>query len=163
VLLVAATNVDLSQAIAAGRFRPDLFYRLNTVEIALPSLCDRADFESIVRHLLGDVAPDWQIDGAAITGLRLLSWPGNLRELRAMLTRLSLGETAGLITVEMIPGMGVRAAVSPAERPLREMLHERIRAVYQDTVGDVSETARRLRVSRNTVYRALPNAPGGTA
>jgi transcriptional regulator of acetoin/glycerol metabolism len=163
VLLVAATNVDLSEAMAGGRFRADLFYRLNTVEIALPPLRARADFTSIVRHLLRDVAPDWQIDEAAINGLRLLPWPGNLRELRAMLTRLTLGATAGVIMAEMIPCLGARAVVSPAERPLREMLHERIRAVYQDTAGNVSETARRLRVSRNTVYRALPNAPGGTA
>ena len=163
VLLIAATNVDLSQAMATGRFRADLFYRLNTVEIALPPLRDRADFASIVRHLLGTTAPDWRIDDAAIAALRRLPWPGNIRELRATLTRLTLSGMSGIIQADAIAGQHAPPVGPAAERPLRELLHERIRSVYQETEGNISETARRLRVSRNTVYRALPNAPGGPA
>jgi transcriptional regulator of acetoin/glycerol metabolism len=157
VLLVAATNVDLGHAMAAGRFRPDLYYRLNTVELALPPLRTRSDFAAIVRHLLGSIAPDWQIEEAAIEELGRLPWPGNIRELRAMLTRLTLPAAAGVICAEAIGVAGAPPATDPIEqRPLREMLHQRIRAVHQETAGNISETARRLRVSRNTVYRALP-------
>jgi transcriptional regulator of acetoin/glycerol metabolism len=162
VLLVAATNADLGQAMAAGRFRGDLFYRLNTIEIVLPPLRARSDFASIVRHVLGGVAPDWQIDDAAIAGLRGLPWPGNIRELRALLTRLTLLSAAGVINAETIAGLGARTTDLAADRPLREMLHERIRAVHHETAGNISETARRLRVSRNTVYRALPDPSRGT-
>jgi transcriptional regulator of acetoin/glycerol metabolism len=156
VLLLGATNVDLSEAMAAGRFRADLFYRLNTVEIVLPPLRARADFASVARHLLGNVAPGWQIDDKAIAALRRLPWFGNIRELRTALTRLTLAGTAGTIGADTIAGCDQRAQEPSQQRPLREMLHERIRAVHHETAGNISETARRLRVSRNTVYRALP-------
>jgi transcriptional regulator of acetoin/glycerol metabolism len=161
VLLVAATNADLGQAMAAGRFRADLFYRLNTIEIALPPLRARADFAAIVRHVLGSVAPDWQIDDAAIAELRRLPWPGNIRELRALLTRLTLLVAAGVVDAETVCGLGGRTTAAAVDRSLRAMLHERIRAVHHETEGNISETARRLRVSRNTVYRALPDPSHG--
>jgi transcriptional regulator of acetoin/glycerol metabolism len=155
VLLLAATNVDLGEAMAAGRFRADLFYRLNTVEVVLPPLRVRSDFASIVRHLLGRVAPGWQIDDAAIAALRRLPWVGNIRELRTVLTRLSLAGVAGTIDAGTMAGFGQQPS---QPHPLREMLRERIRAVHHETAGNISETARRLHVSRNTVYRALPQA-----
>ncbi len=165
--VVAATNVDLGDAIAAGRFRADLFYRLNTVEITLPPLRSRADFCSIVRHLLGQVAPGWQVHDAAMAMLRRASWPGNIRELRSVLTRLTLTGGSGVIDADAVAGLGVRAMPddgrmsmeTPALGSLREMLHERIRAVHRETAENVSETARRLAVSRNTVYRALSAGP----
>jgi transcriptional regulator of acetoin/glycerol metabolism len=163
VLLLAATNVDLSEAAAAGQFRADLLYRLNTIEIVLPPLRARSDFASIVRHLLGKVAPGWQIDDTAIAALQRLPWFGNIRELRTVLTRATLVGTAGTLDVDAIAGCGQRAQEPTQQRPLREMLHERIRAVHRGTAGNVSETARRLRVSRNTVYRALANSSGGPA
>ncbi len=95
VLLLSATNVDLGDAIAAGRFRADLFYRLNTVEVTLPPLRDRDDFAAIARHLLRSIAPDWRIDDAAIAALKSLSWSGNVRELHSVLTRLTLDGTTG--------------------------------------------------------------------
>jgi transcriptional regulator of acetoin/glycerol metabolism len=157
VLLVAATNVDLGQAMAAGRFRADLFYRLNTVEIALPPLRVRTDFASIARYLLGHIASGWQIDDAAIAALRCMPWPGNIRELRTVLTRLTLAAPAGTIDAATIARFGHRAQAPLAQHPLREMLQEQIRAVHRETAGNVSETARRLGVSRNTIYRALPD------
>jgi transcriptional regulator with PAS, ATPase and Fis domain len=157
VLLVAATNVDLAQAQAGGKFRSDLFYRLNTVEIAIPPLRARADFAAIAHHLLAAVAPDWRIEDAAIEALRQLPWPGNIRELRAMLTRLTLADRAGVIDVEAVAG---RAAGAPNKRPLQDMIRDQIKAVYRETDGNISETARRLGVSRNKVYRTLPHASG---
>ena len=153
VLLLSATNVDLADAIAAGRFRADLFYRLNTVEATLPPLRDRDDFAAIARHLLRSIAPDWQIDDHAIAALRRLSWSGNVRELHSVLTRLTLDGTSGVIDAEAV-GCPSRPQHDGAS-PLRAMLHHRIRTVFAETNGNISETARRLGVSRNTVYRAL--------
>lgn len=155
VLPVAATNVDLAAAVASGRFRADLLYRLNTVEIALPPLRDRADFAAIARYTLGTVAPGWQIDDAAVAMRRRLPWFGNIRELRTALTRLTLIGATGVIDAPMVSDLGGPASDPPAQNALRSMLRERIRAVFQETAGNVSETARRLGVSRNTIYRAL--------
>ena len=156
VLPVAASNVDLAAAVASRRFRADLLYRLNTVEIALPPLRERADFAAIARYTLGSVAPGWRIDDAAMTIMRRMPWCGNIRELRTVLTRLTLIEGAGVINSLMVSGLAGRAIDLPAQNVLRSMLRERIRAVFQETAGNVSETARRLNVSRNTIYRALP-------
>ena len=156
VLPVAASNVDLAAAVASRRFRADLLYRLNTVEIALPPLRERADFAAIARYTLGSVAPGWRIDDAAMTIMRRMPWCGNIRELRTVLTRLTLIEGAGVIDSLMVSGLAGRAIDLPAQNVLRSMLRERIRAVFQETAGNVSETARRLNVSRNTIYRALP-------
>ena len=153
VLLLSATNVDLGDAIAAGRFRADLFYRLNTVEVTLPPLRDRDDFAAIARHLLRSIAPDWRIDDAAIAALKSLSWSGNVRELHSVLTRLTLDGTTGVIGADAVGSPSRPDGATPA--PLRAMLHQRIRAVHDETAGNISETARRLGVSRNTVYRAL--------
>ena len=156
VLPVAASNVDLAAAVASRRFRADLLYRLNTVEIALPPLRERADFAAIARYTLGSVAPGWRIDDAAMTIMRRMPWCGNIRELRTVLTRLTLIDGAGVIDSLMVSGLADRAIDLPAQNVLRSMLRERIRAVFQETAGNVSETARRLNVSRNTIYRALP-------
>jgi transcriptional regulator of acetoin/glycerol metabolism len=157
VMLVAATNVDLASAVASGRFRTDLLYRLNTVEIVLPPLRARADFAAIARFTLSRIAPDWQIEDDAIAALRPLPWFGNIRELKSVLMGLTLAGAAGMIDARMVSGLsGQKASGPPPQNTLRAMQHERIRAVHEETAGNISETARRLRVSRNTVYRALP-------
>ncbi len=159
VQLVAATNVDLATAVSVGRFRPDLLYRLNTVEITLPPLRARGDFAALTRHLLGVVSPGWQIEDEALTALKNLPWPGNIRELRAMLTRLTLAGGCGVIGVDMVAAVIDRATAEPQQQlPLRALQRDRINAVHRETTGNVSETARRLGVSRNTVYRALARA-----
>jgi transcriptional regulator of acetoin/glycerol metabolism len=156
VLLVAATNVDLEQAVEAGRFRADLFYRLNTVDVVLPQLADRRDFAAIARHLLTSIAPDARITDAALTRLAARPWPGNVRELRSVLTRLTLADPSREIGPECLSGL----CPVPAEAPtgghsLRALLTDQVRAVHRELDGNIAETARRLGVSRNTVYRAL--------
>jgi transcriptional regulator of acetoin/glycerol metabolism len=158
VFLVAATNADLASAVASGRFRADLLYRLNTVEIALPPLRDRADFAAIARYLLQCIAPGWRIDDAAIALLQRLPWFGNIRELQSVLARLTLTEANGVVDARTVSGLSGPVRDPPPQNTLRSMLHERIRATLDETAGNVSETARRLRVSRNTIYRALPKA-----
>ena len=154
VLLIAATNARLDQAMTEGRFRADLFYRLNTVDVTLPPLVARSDFAAIVHHLLNAIDPDCEITSGTLDRLAERTWPGNIRELRNMLARLSLAAPDGIIddaAVEATAG-----AAPPRELgTLRTIQRARVLAAHRESDGNVSETARRLGISRNTVYRAL--------
>ena len=153
VFLVSATNATLDKAIAEGRFRSDLLYRLNILEVTLPRLRDRTDLEAVVRHLLSAIDPDCKITSATIAHLATRPWPGNIRELRNMLARLTLTADG------FINEAGVKAAIQEAplatSGSLQETHRSHILAMHAETAGNVSETARRLGVSRNTIYRAL--------
>jgi len=158
VFMVSATNASLDKAIAAGRFRSDLPYRLNTLEVTLPRLRDRSDFEAIVHHLLGAIEPNCEITPATIAHLAARAWPGNIRELRNMLARFTLAKADGFIDEA-----GVEAVIDQVPLTTAGSLHEiqraRILEVYAETAGNISETARRLGVSRNTIYRSLGQKP----
>jgi transcriptional regulator of acetoin/glycerol metabolism len=165
VLLVSATNANLGESIAKGRFRSDLLFRLNTLEVTLPPLHERSDFADIARHLMRKIDPSADFTEGAINRLAELQWDGNIRELRNVLSRLSLSRPGSLIdeaAVEAVVGH------SGSERPLREGpindglkndLHEiqraHVLAAYAETGNNISKTARRLGVSRNTIYRTL--------
>jgi transcriptional regulator of acetoin/glycerol metabolism len=168
VLLIAATHVDLMEAVAAGRFRADLLYRLNTVEVTLSPLAYRSDFLAVVRHLLTSIAPGWRIAPDALEALRVRPWLGNIRELRSVLSRLTLVSATGVIdrhAIAALPPAIPRVANPPASVPegpgnLRQTMREQIAAIHRETAGNVSEAARRLGVSRNTIYRALARGRG---
>jgi transcriptional regulator of acetoin/glycerol metabolism len=153
VFLISATNASLDKAIAEGRFRSDLLYRLNTLEVTLPRLRDRNDFDAIVHHLLGAIDPHCEITPATIAHLAARPWPGNIRELRNMLARFTLAADG------LIDEAGAEAMIDRSPETEPESLHDiqraRILVVYAETAGNISETARRLGVSRNTIYRAL--------
>ncbi len=159
ILLVSATNAKLDHAIAEGRFRADLLYRLNTVDVKLPPLAERSDFEQLVKHLLASINSNLQISGEAVARLAARRWPGNIRELRNMLLRLSLTAKDNRIELAEVPPAPpiaeVKSEAIASEPDLWKMQKARILAAYGETHGNVSETARRLGISRNTVYRAL--------
>jgi two-component system, NtrC family, nitrogen regulation response regulator GlnG len=119
VRIVAATNRDLTQSVADGRFREDLFYRLNVVPVALPPLRERRqDIALLARHFLDRAAeqglPRKALDAAAIATLEAYDWPGNVRELENLMRRLaalSRDETIGQGDVAAILGAG--GAASP--------------------------------------------------
>jgi sigma-54 dependent transcriptional regulator, acetoin dehydrogenase operon transcriptional activator AcoR len=154
VFLVSATNATLDRAVAEGRFRSDLLYRLNTLEVRLPRLRDRTDFDAIAHHLLHAIDPVSNITTQALARLAPRPWPGNIRELRNVLARLTLGVTHGSIDAAC-----VEAALDKVPPAVPGSLHDvqraRILMVYAETAGNISETARRLGASRNTIYRAL--------
>jgi transcriptional regulator of acetoin/glycerol metabolism len=154
VFLVSATNASLDEAIGEGRFRSDLLYRLNTLEVTLPRLGDRIDFDAIVRHLLGAIDPNCEITSATIARLAARPWPGNIRELRNVLARFSLA-AADRFVDEV--GLDATICQTPLATPgsLHDIQRARILVVHAETAGNISETARRLGVSRNTIYRAL--------
>ncbi len=167
VLLVAATNVALHEAVREGKFRPDLLHRLAVVSVTLPRLADRQDFATLARTVLARIDPALRLTDGAVALLRRQRWDGNVRELRNVLTRASLAavsiiDPAVLLQV-LPPEPVVMAALGPAVTAQREAATERldsrmvraIRDEYKRCGGSVSETARRLDVSRNRVYRAL--------
>jgi len=158
VQLVAATNSDLERAVAAGTFRADLFYRLGVVEVTLPPLAERQDFGAIVRHLLSEIEPGCSITPMAVDRLAERTWPGNVREVRNVLTRLTLDgpdRPIDLYAVESLPDASLPTVRRATSGSLREAMHQRISSVHLDLGGNISETARKLGVSRNTIYRAL--------
>jgi transcriptional regulator of acetoin/glycerol metabolism len=154
IFLVSATNATLDRAIAEGRFRSDLLYRLNTLEVTLPRLCDRSDFDAIARHLLRAIDPDCKITAAALARLLPRAWPGNIRQLRNVLACLTLGVAGGLIEEACVEALGCQPTAIAAGS-LHDVQRARVLTIYAETAGNISETARRLGVSRNTVYRAL--------
>ena len=154
VFLVSATNASLDKAIAERRFRADLLYRLNTLEVTLPPLAERSDFSLIARHLLAAIDPRCEMTSATLASLAERAWPGNIRELRNVLARLTLAASNGVIDEPAtVAPCGLRPLKSAGS--LHDMQRARVLAVHADADGNISETARRLGVSRNTVYRAL--------
>jgi transcriptional regulator of acetoin/glycerol metabolism len=154
VFLVSATNATLDRAIAEGRFRSDLLYRLNTLEVRLPRLSDRTDFDAIARHLLHTIDAASNITARALARLAPCPWPGNIRELRNVLARLTLGQANGVID-EACVAAALDKVPPTAPGSLHDVQRARILMVYAETAGNISETARRVGASRNTIYRAL--------
>jgi transcriptional regulator of acetoin/glycerol metabolism len=170
-LLLAATNADLAAAVAEKKFRADLYYRLAITEIFLPRLAARSDFATLAETLLAQIAPEMRISDAAMARLQSHGWPGNIRELRNLLTRLSLSggcrieaaDVAALLPeqkAEAVPGAAPAVALAPVGAPcsgsvLRDVQARQVQAAMRDAGGNVSEAARLLGVSRNTIYRAM--------
>jgi sigma-54 dependent transcriptional regulator, acetoin dehydrogenase operon transcriptional activator AcoR len=165
VLLVSATNANLDDAIAKTRFRSDLLFRLNMLEVTLLPLRERSDFAEIAHHLMQKIDPAVELSKGAIDRLAELDWDGNIRELRNVLTRLSFNETGPVIDEAAVASVVAPASRersgsdTPADDGHKHDLHEIQRAhvlrAYTETGYNISKTARRLGVSRNTVYRAL--------
>jgi sigma-54 dependent transcriptional regulator, acetoin dehydrogenase operon transcriptional activator AcoR len=165
VLLVSATNANLDNAIAKARFRPDLLFRLNTLEVTLLPLRERTDFAEIARHLMEKIDPAVALSKGAIDRLAELDWDGNIRELRNVLARLSLNEAGRVIdetSVESLVGPvrrergGPKTSADDADKhDLHEIQRAHVLSAYAETGNNISKTARRLGVSRNTIYRAL--------
>jgi sigma-54 dependent transcriptional regulator, acetoin dehydrogenase operon transcriptional activator AcoR len=165
VLLVSATNANLDESIAKGRFRSDLLFRLNTLEVTLSPLRERSDFDKIARHLIEKIDPSADLTESAIDRLAELNWGGNIRELRNVLSRLSLAEPGHLIDETSVdnllgPACSERrpermSGIDGLEHGLHEIQRAHVLTAYAETGNNISKTARRLGVSRNTIYRAL--------
>ena len=162
VQIISATNRLLEQEAAQKRFRADLLYRLNALQVTLPPLREREDFLEIVRFLMDRVAPGVAITDAAIESLRQRPWPGNFRELRTTLQRLVIqcGEThidEGLVA--SCCGPMANACPDCLGHPLRSAKCGQIRDSYRSTGRNVSEVARLLRISRTTIYKHVRDLP----
>ncbi|WP_269790004.1 sigma-54 dependent transcriptional regulator [Stenotrophomonas sp. Iso1] len=152
VRVVSATNADLPAMIRDGSFREDLYYRLNTVELALPALAERReDILPLARHFLGD-------DGKALSpqaaqALQRHNWPGNVRELRNVIQRASLLAQGPRLEVAdlNLPRAPARPVTQGAEEPDRA----RIMAALEHAGGVIAQAAAELGLSRQALYRRM--------
>jgi DNA-binding NtrC family response regulator len=163
VRVLAATNVDVGAEVATGRFREDLLFRLNTIEIRLPNLRDRQrDIELLAHHFLRVYTERYRkkisgFDPAAMQSLREHPWPGNVRELDHAIERAVLLSAGPLIrSVDL----GLRAAPPSGTPRLEEMnLEEVEKHLIQRMLarhgGNVSQAANALGLSRSALYRRL--------
>jgi two-component system nitrogen regulation response regulator GlnG len=148
VRVVAATNRDLTQQVASGQFREDLFYRLNVVPVALPALRDRRqDIPLLARHFLESAAaqglPRRQLDDSAQAALSAHDWPGNVRELENLMRRLAvlardeLIDAATIRTLLGAPGAAPDVADAGIAEAVRRLV-ERIARERPDALDDGS-------------------------
>jgi DNA-binding NtrC family response regulator len=165
VRIIAATNADLSAMIRDGRFREDLYYRLNVIEIALPALAARAaDILPLARHFLG---PGMQLSDDAVLALLAHDWPGNVRELRNSIERAKLLAQAQTITAAVLnlppaprsaPDGAARrtdAAVARADPVAEEPGREAVEASLREAGGNITRAAQSLGLSRQALYRRM--------
>ena len=170
VRIVAATNADVEAAIREGRFRADLYYRLNVLQIVLPPLRERSqDIELLARAFAQEVAarlarPAPELDPETLARLRAYSWPGNARELRSVIERaLVLHPGRGLADLDLAPEPVGSASAEPSGPPavndlnLRESLHRVERSLiveaHRRSGGVRREAARLLGIdARNLAY-----------
>jgi len=161
VRLISATNADLDAEVAGGRFRQDLLFRLNTVEIRLPALRDRReDIPLLAGHFLATHGHRYRkaisgFDQPALQAMLAYSWPGNVRELDHVVERAVL-MTQG--TQVRIGDLGLRTTPDAGGR-LDDMSLEEVEAFLirkaMTRYGNVSEAARALGLSRSALYRRL--------
>ena len=156
VQLLAASNVDLADEVAARRFRADLLFRLDTVRVTLPPLRLRRDFAAAARGLLRELDPSARLSEAALARLSQHHWPGNFRELRAVLTRALMARDDGRLDAADVDGL-LPAAGMLAGSALQQGASELVRREFERT-RCVSQTSRNLGISRTTVYRHLRSA-----
>jgi DNA-binding NtrC family response regulator len=160
VRVLAATHVDMEKAVAAGRFRQDLYYRLNVLRIRIPALRERqGDVELLAQHFLDRFREHHPCHArafnvAARRALREFDWPGNVRELVNRVQRAAVVAEDTLISVHDLdlpgrPGPGPVGLDSVRVSAERDALVTCLR----ETRFNVSECARRLGVARVTVYR----------
>ncbi len=171
VRLIAATNKDLAEEIAAGRFREDLFYRLNVVTLHMPPLRERRDdIPLLAQHFLKTFA---EKNRKAIKGytprsmdhLLRYDWPGNVRELMNAVERMVVLSRADYVDESDLPPAIVEqvgsappqlpAQALPADLPLEEVEKASILQTLESAGGNKSEAARRLGITRRTLHKKL--------
>ena len=166
VRVIAATHVNLQQAVADGKFRDDLYYRLNVIEIRLPPLRERReDIPLLARHFLERLAHELGKDIGEISegALKLLMdyhWPGNVRELenaveRAMVTCRNHVLTEDCFAFLATNGIAAKAWSAPAGMTLQEMERVLIVGTLQRTNGNIKESASILGIDRSTLYEKI--------
>jgi two-component system nitrogen regulation response regulator NtrX len=177
VRVVSASGRSLPDEIAAGRFREDLYYRLNVVPVALPALADRReDIPMLVAHFVARFAaerrvPTPDVADEAIAALQAFDWPGNVRQLRNVVERtviLAPGDRIGRIDADMLPaeilgeqsqveaGKGTRSMMGTPLREARETFErEYLRVQIRRFSGNISRTATFIGMERSALHRKL--------
>lgn len=163
VRFVSSTNVDLGQAVSAGRFREDLFHRLNVVPIRVPPLRERPeDITPLAELFLGrerarGTTPARTFAPETTMALRGYSWPGNVRELRSVVERASLFATGDVVPLRALPASLLEQPnalwAGRERRPtLKDVELAYIRFVLEETGGSQTRTASVLGISRKALW-----------
>lgn len=185
VRIIAATNRDLLGLVTQGRFRQDLYYRLNVMQVTIPPLRDRrSDILLVFQYFLDDMCRKMgkvinEVDDDVLRCLCAYNWPGNVRELQNIVERTILVVEDGHVTVSHLPQevnslnpddrgdgweWGPRSVIAVAhetyarenrKRAMEEKEKEKIIQTLDNNGGNVSKTALSLGISRNTLYRRL--------
>ncbi|MGH9533984.1 MAG: sigma-54-dependent transcriptional regulator [Terriglobales bacterium] len=162
--IIAATNRDLSQAVAAGTFRKDLFFRLNVIGIKLPPLRERPeDVPELVEHFLERLCPSSyrkRFSEAAMQLLASYEWPGNVRELENCIERTLALSSGPLMNIADLPSPlqhqgPLPPAREPSIRPIAELEREAIERALRLTRDDKILAAKQLGIGKTTLYRKL--------
>jgi DNA-binding NtrC family response regulator len=171
--LIAATNMDLEEEVREGRFRKDLFYRLNVIRIEVPPLRKRQqDIPVLARELLAKLRDEFQlhedpvVDPAAMIALKKYHWPGNVRELRNVLERALIFSQGKGVTLDRLELPGTARPIPDGKNgpftvsfPIRQSLNEitqdlkryLVNEALQMSNGSRQEAARLLGISRHSL------------
>jgi len=177
VRVISATSRDLPSEIAAGKFREDLFYRLNVVPVRLPALSERReDVAELVQYFLARYSAERRVSTPtlsddAVAALQSYDWPGNVRQLRNVVERtliLAPPERIGRIDIDMLPpeittepakllpGQAVKSIMGTPLREAREAFErEYLRAQIRRFSGNISKTATFIGMERSALHRKL--------
>lgn len=164
--IIAATNRRLQDEVAAGRFRKDLYFRLQVVELNLPPLREHLDdLDALIAHFMAQLAPALGVGALTLsdderTFLRQYDWPGNVRELRNLIERsLILGS---LNVSALYPSQARRTSQLQGPTDLHTLEKQHILSVLESVQGDKTRAASLLGVSRRTLERRVAEWGPGT-
>ncbi len=157
--LLAATNRDLADETQKGRFREDLYYRINVLTVQLPPLRQRpGDVAKLLEHFVG---PGWKIEPDVLPALARYSWPGNVRQLRNAIERAKVLAEDDVIRLENFPPEIGREpaervpAIGSPELDLEQLNKMFVSDTLKRHAGNKARTARALGISRRALYRLL--------
>ena len=186
VRFIFATNKDLSQMVRQGKFREDLFFRINVFPIRLPPLRERPDdIETLLTYFVckfgsseKGAAPHIEIEPAALAKLKSYAWPGNIRELENFVERVLAGKPVGISSIRIsekdtrlietsnAAGFGTGTSLmQPNVQSMEEAEKVMLEQALKQSEGNLSKAAKILKISRQTIYRkmqkyALTKDPG---
>jgi DNA-binding NtrC family response regulator len=165
VRLICATNRSLSDMCRANEFRPDLLYRVNTVEVRVPPLRERVeDIEALFEHFASIYARKYNLapkplSPAALQRLQTHGWPGNIRELRHAIERALIMSDAPVLDSKDFFLTDEMSASAPTAQSssynLEDVEQEVIRRVLEKHAGNVTHAARELGITRTSLYRRM--------
>jgi two-component system response regulator AtoC len=160
--VIAATHQQLEAQIKEGRFREDLYYRLNVLTIEIPPLRERTeDIPELVSHLLEKINRELhrkigRIPDSVVKQLQAYDWPGNVRELENVLTQAVVRTSGNVLAMDFPQGLSANAGVKPDDRrSLADVEREHIRRVLVLTEGNLGEACEVLGISRPTLRKKM--------
>lgn len=168
VRLLAMTNRNLADEVAAGRFRRDLFHRISVTKVAIPPLRERGpDIDELIDHFFKLLGAEHQLqipcmNRHVLKVLHSYHWPGNVRELRNVIESLLLTNSTGRLTLDDLPQEFLNATLPLVEQsgkpPVKELAaneRQTIENAITHAGGNLTQASRKLGISRSTLYRKI--------